>query len=290
MKFELKKKKNNKPEKEPEYFNSATNMPTLNYNVYYMKPKETVLTFLVAFIVGAFVGYLFYGGIGKNEFGEPTRTTWILNILIPVVVGSIAGKLFLPIRVKSIIQKRKTELAHQFRDMLESLNTSLGSGKNVTDSFISVLDDLKLQYSEDAYILYELKVIISGIHNNVAIEDVLEDFGNRSGNEDIKSFANVFRIAYRTGGNIKDIIRNTHSIISEKMEISDEIETLVTSNKTEQNIMIVMPILLISVIKMMSPEFAENFVSPAGLISTTISIGFYVLAYFIGKEVLDIKI
>lgn len=181
-------------------------------------------------------------------------------------------------------------MAHQFRDMLESLNTSLGSGKNVTDSFISVLDDLKLQYSEDAYILYELKVIISGIHNNVAIEDLLEDFGNRSGNEDIKSFANVFRIAYRTGGNIKDIIRNTHSIISEKMEISDEIETLVTSNKTEQNIMIVMPIILISVIKMMSPEFAENFVSPAGIISTTISIGFYVLAYFIGKEVLDIKI
>lgn len=290
MKFELKKKQKSKPEKEPEYFNSATNMQTLNYNVYYMKAKETILTFLIAFVAGAFVGYLFYGGIGKNEFGEPTRITWILNILIPGVVGVIAGKLFLPIRVKSIIQKRKTELAHQFRDMLESLNTSLGSGKNVTDSFISVLDDLKLQYSEDAYILYELKVIISGIHNNVAIEDLLEDFGNRSGNEDIKSFANVFRIAYRTGGNIKDIIRNTHSIISEKMEISDEIETLVTSNKTEQNIMIVMPIILISVIKMMSPEFAENFVSPAGIISTTISIGFYVLAYFIGKEVLDIKI
>lgn len=290
MKFELKKKQKSKPEKEPEYFNSATNMQTLNYNVYYMKAKETILTFLIAFVAGAFVGYLFYGGIGKNEFGEPTKITWILNILIPGVVGVIAGKLFLPIRVKSIIQKRKTELAHQFRDMLESLNTSLGSGKNVTDSFISVLDDLKLQYSEDAYILYELKVIISGIHNNVAIEDLLEDFGNRSGNEDIKSFANVFRIAYRTGGNIKDIIRNTHSIISEKMEISDEIETLVTSNKTEQNIMIVMPIILISVIKMMSPEFAENFVSPAGIISTTISIGFYVLAYFIGKEVLDIKI
>lgn len=290
MKFELKKKQKSKPEKEPEYFTSATNMQTLNYNVYYMKVKETILTFLVAFVAGAFVGYLFYGGIGKNEFGEPTKITWILNILIPGVVGVIAGKLFLPIRVKSIIQKRKTELAHQFRDMLESLNTSLGSGKNVTDSFISVLDDLKLQYSEDAYILYELKVIISGIHNNVAIEDLLEDFGNRSGNEDIKSFANVFRIAYRTGGNIKDIIRNTHSIISEKMEISDEIETLVTSNKTEQNIMIVMPIILISVIKMMSPEFAENFVSPAGIISTTISIGFYVLAYFIGKEVLDIKI
>lgn len=276
--------------KEPEYFSSATNMPTLNYNVYYMKPLEKVLTFLVAFAAGAFVGYLFYGGIGKDEFGQPTVLTRVLNIAIPLVVGMVAGKLFLPMRVKSIIEKRKKELNHQFRDMLEALTTSLGAGKNVNDSFFGVYEDLKVQYESDAYILKELEVIISGIHNNVAIEDVLEDFGKRSGNDDILSFANVFKISYRKGGNIKDIIRNTHSILSDKMEIAEDIETLVTSNKMEQNIMILMPIALIGVIKMMSPEFAANFVTPTGIISTTVSIVIFVVAYFIGKSVLDIKI
>lgn len=274
----------------PEYYTSATNMPTLNYKVYYMKPIEKILTFLVAFIAGALVGYLFYGGIGKDEFGQATTLTWVLNITIPTIVGIIAGKLFVPMRVKSIIDKRKNELNHQFRDMLDALTTSLGAGKNVNDSFFGVYEDLKIQYEEDAYILKELEVIISGIHNNVAIEDVLEDFGNRSDNEDIRSFANVFKISYRKGGNIKDIIRNTHSILSEKMEISEDIETLVTSNKLEQNIMILMPIALICVIKMMSSEFAANFVTPTGIISTTISIVIFVIAYFIGKSVLDIKI
>lgn len=275
---------------EPEYYTSATNMPTLNYKVYYMKPIEKMLTFLVAFIAGALVGYLFYGGIGKDEFGQATTLTWVLNITIPTIVGIIAGKLFVPMRVKSIIDKRKNELNHQFRDMLDALTTSLGAGKNVNDSFFGVYEDLKIQYEEDAYILKELEVIISGIHNNVAIEDVLEDFGNRSDNEDIRSFANVFKISYRKGGNIKDIIRNTHSILSDKMEISEDIETLVTSNKLEQNIMILMPIALICVIKMMSSEFAANFVTPTGIISTTISIVIFVIAYFIGKSVLDIKI
>ena len=144
-------------------------------------------------------------------------------------------------------------------------------------------------YDSDAYILKELEVIISGIHNNVAIEDVLQDFGNRSDIDDIKSFANVFKISYRKGGNIKDIIRNTHNILSDKMEIAEDIETLVTSNKMEQNIMIVMPIALIGVIKMMSPEFAANFVTPTGIISTTVSIVIFVVAYFVGKAVLDIK-
>ena len=275
---------------EPEFYVSATNMQTINYRVYYMKPLEKILTFLVAFIVGALIGYLFYGGIGKDEFGQATKVTLTLNLLIPGAVGIIAGKLFVPMRVQSIIKKRSTELSHQFRDMLEALTTSLGAGKNVNDSFIGVYEDLKIQYEPDAYILKELEVIISGIHNNVPIENVLEDFGIRSGNDDILSFANVFMVSYRKGGNIKDIIRNTHSILSDKMEIAEEIETLVTSNKTEQYVMVFMPIVLIGVIKMMSPEFAANFVTPTGIISTTISIVIFVVAYMVGKSVLDIKI
>ena len=281
--------KKNKVE-EPQYYLSATNMPTYNYKVYHMKLIEKTLYFLLAFIVGAAVGYLFYGGIGKDEFGMPTPTTWALNIIIPSIVGIIAGKLFVPIRKKALIAKQKKELSHQFRDMLDALTTSIGAGKNVNDSFFSVYEDLKIQYDSDAYILHELEVIISGIHNNIAIEDVLEDFGVRSGNDDILSFANVFRISYRKGGNIKDIIRNTHSILSDKMEIAEDIETLVTSNKLEQNIMTLMPIVLIAAIKMMSPEFANNFVTTTGIISTTASIVIFVAAYFIGKAVLDIKL
>lgn len=275
---------------EPEFFMSTTNIPTYNYKVYYMKPVEKILTFLLAFAVGAAVGFLFYGGIGKDEFGQPTTITYVLNILIPGIVGIAAGILFLPIRVNSIITKRRKDLTQQFRNMLEALTTSLGAGKNVNDAFVAVYDDLKIQYDEDTYILKELEVILAGINNNIAIEDVLYDFGIRSDVEDIKSFANVFRISYRKGGNIKDIIRNTHSILSDKMTIMEEIETIVSSNELEQYIMIFMPIILIAMIKMMSPEFAANFVTGTGIISTTLSIVFFVIAYFVGKSVLSIKI
>lgn len=284
----MKKKKDEL--REPEFFTSATNIQTINYKVYYMKPMERNFYFLAAFIVGALVGYLFYGGIGKNEFGEATTTTMVLNVVIPTLVGLIAGKLFLPMRTKAIVAKRKNELSHQFRDMLEALSTSLGTGKNVNDSFLSVYEDMKIQYDSESFIIKELEVIISGIQNNVEIESILEDFGDRSDNDDIKSFASVFKISYRKGGNIKDVIRNTRNILSDKMEIAEDIETLVTSNRLEQNIMLVMPVVLVAVIKMMSPEFAENFVTPIGLVSTTLSIAIFVVAYFIGKSILEIKI
>ncbi|MBR5233178.1 MAG: type II secretion system F family protein [Clostridia bacterium] len=265
-------------------------MQVLNYKVYYMSKKEKLLYSLLAFAIGAAVGFLFYGGIGKDDLGQPTTITYVLNVLIPCVVGVIAAKLFLPIRTKQIINNRRKQLNSQFRDMLDGLSTAIGSGKNVVDSFIAVNDDLKVQYAEGTFILNELQVVLAGLENNLAIEDILADFGKRSGIKDIESFASVFQTCYRKGGNIKDVVRNSTTILGDKMEIREELETLVSSSKMEQYIMIVMPVILIAMIKMMSPEFASNFVSGSGIISTTIAIVMFVIAYFVGKKILDISI
>lgn len=283
-------KKKDKTPPEPQYYYSPTNIQSLNYRVYYMNIKERVIYFILAFAVGALIGYLFYGGIGKDEYGNPTTITYILNIVIPAVIGIISGKIFLPIRTQQIINKRRKQLSLQFRDMLDGITTSLGAGNNVMNSFNAVYNDLKMQYSDDAYIIKELEIILSGIHSNFNIEDMLEDFGKRSGIDDITSFANVFKICYRKGGNIQEIIQNTHSILSKKMEINEEIGTTISGSKLDQMIMIVMPIILVGLIKIMSPEFAANFVTPTGLIATTIAVGLFIAAYFVGKAIMNIKV
>ncbi|MDR1590163.1 MAG: type II secretion system F family protein [Oscillospiraceae bacterium] len=274
----------------PQYGLSAANMRTLNYEVCRMGTAGRALTFLAGFAIGAAVGYLFYGGIGRDASGEPTALTYALNVLFGGGAGICAGFAGIPIRERGILRRRFIKLSRQFRDMLESLNTSLGAGKNVRDSFSAVYEDLKAQYEEDAYILRELEVILSGIANNIDIEDLLEDFGRRSGNADIASFAGVFRVCGRRGGDIKDAVRSTHEILSDKLEIREEIETAVTSSKTEQSIMMVMPVALIFIVKVMSPDFASNFTSAPGIAATTVAIALFVAAYFVGRAVLDIKI
>lgn len=276
--------------KEPQYYYSATNIQTVNYKVYYMNAAEKVLYFLIGFAAGAVVGYLFYGGLAKDAYGDPTTMTYVLNILISGAAGSAAGCAFIPIRTEMILKARTKKLKAQFRDMLEAFNTSLGAGKNVTDSFHSVYDDLKVQYEDDAFILKELEVILSCMDNNVDLEIPLTDFGVRSGVEDIISFANVFKICYRKGGNIKDTIRSTHEILSDKMEIAEEIETTVTGARSEQYLMLIMPILLIAMIKAMSADFAANFATPSGIIATTVGIAMFVTAYLVGRAVLNIKV
>lgn len=283
-------KKNKAKQNEPLYEVSGTNRQMINYKVYQMTSNEKLLYFVLAFVVGAAVAYLFYGGIGKDEYGNPTVLTYILDIVIMALIGFVAAKLFMPIRKEQIIDARKKKLRTQFIDLLDSLATSISSGKNVPNAFVAAREDLLVQYQPDAYIVQEVDNIISGIQNNIDVGSMLINFGERSGIQDIRTFGRVFETAYSKGANLKDVIRNSHAILSNKCEIEAEIETKVASNKNEQNIMVIMPIILVGMIKMAGSDFASNFTTPTGILCTTIAIGAFIGAYLLGRKILKIEV
>ena len=268
---------------EPQYFTSVVNNQVLNYRVYVMKPLEKLIYSILTIVAGGLVGLIFYGGLFKND-GEATFATFISNIVVFILIGLLAKKLFLPTIAESLRKKRISKLRVQFRDFLDAMTNSLSSGANINDAVENAYSDLLSQY-----IVVEVKEMISGIHNGVPIEDMLRSFGERSGTDDITNFSVVFETAYRTGGNIKDIIRRTTDIISEKMMISEEIETKLTSNKMQMRAMNVIPIFLVLMLRLSSSEFAAAFASIIGVVCMTIGVGFFVAAYFVGQKMMDIK-
>lgn len=275
---------------EPLYEISGTNRRMINYKAYKMSPSEKALYFILAFVVGAGVAYLFYGGIGKDADGKATVTTYICDCVIMMLVGLAAGRLFMPIRREQIVEARKRTLRLQFIDLLDSLAASVSAGRNIPDAFVAAREDLLVQYQPDSYIVQEVDNIISGMRNNIDVGSMLVNFGERSGINDIKTFGRVFEISYSKGGNLKDAIRDCHLILSSKCEIETEIETKVAANKNEQNIMAVMPIILILMLKMSGSEFADNFTTPSGILCTTIAVATFIGAYFIGRKILKIEV
>lgn len=275
---------------EPLYEVSGTNQKMINYKVYQMTANEKTMYFLLAFVIGAAVAYLFYGGIGKDNFGNPTVLTYVCDVSVMVIVGMIAGRLYLPMRKKQIIAKRRRKLRSQFIDLLDSLSTSISAGKNVTNAFSSAREDLLVQYNPGDYIVQEVDNIISGIQNNIDIGSMLLNFGERSGIQDIRTFGRVFETAYSKGANLRDVIRNSHLIISNKVEIEEEIETKIAGGKNEQNIMVIMPIILVSVLKMSGGDFAQNFTTGTGILCTTIALVSFVGAYILGRKIMDIEV
>ena len=188
-------------------------------------------------------------------------------------------------RLKS---KRKMELTNQFRSFLEAIAVSLSSGMNVPDALISANNDLRMEYSDDSYIVKEVQEMINGIQNNLSIEVMLKDFGARSEIIDIQNFSEVFAVGYRAGGNLKDIVRKTSDIIGDKIEMSAEIETAIASNKTQFDVMMIVPIVIIILLRTMSSQFAASFSTVAGVFATTVAIGIFVGAYKLGQKIMKI--
>ena len=97
--------------------------------------------------------------------------------------------------------------------------------------------DMERLYGDDSLMAKELRFFRNGLRNHVPLELLLADLGIRSGEPDIEDFAEVFSIAKRSGGNLNDIIRRSAAVTGEKIEVKQEIQTLLSSRRYEQKIM-----------------------------------------------------
>lgn len=283
-------KNKNKKVKEPKYIPSKLNTLMLNYSVYYMSIFEKIIVSVLAFCGGGIVSNVFFGGLFRNSDGNPTTATHISDAVFFIVIGLIVVKFALPIYAQKMKSKRDDKLKKQFRDMLQSLAASFSAGSNVHDAFESSCADLMLQYSASDFIVLEMKEIVNGMYQNIAVEDMIRDFAARSGNDDISSFADVFGICYHKGGDMNTVINRTASVISGKMEIMDEIETKLTSNKLQHTVMSVMPIVIVGILKSTNDSFAQSFASPLGIVVNIVAICIFIGAYVYGSKICQIKV
>jgi len=280
--------KKEKREEEPKNLPSLLNNPMTNYRVYYFSASEKVLWSTIVLVSGGLVGLVFYGGMFKKD-GAATLATYIADIVVFLAVGAVATRFFVPAVKNMLKNRRDKQLKKQFIDLLETLSTSLSAGGTVNDAFLGAASDLQNQYTENDMIIVELDEIVAGLKNGHSIENLLENFGQRSGNEDIENFVNVMKNCYRLGGDFKNVVRKTKTIISDKIQISEEINTKVTSNKIQLYAMSLMPVIIVAMIKKAGSTFAENLATPLGAVVITIAIFVFVGAFIWGNKIIDIK-
>lgn len=243
-----------------------------NYESY--NASSTVYAFcaIVGAAAGFAVGYAFY------EY-------------LPVAAAAAIACAFTSIRIyrEMRAERRKRRLLLQFRDMLESLSVSLGAGANIRSAFRSAEEDMEAQYGGASDILRELRTIHAGLDANENIEQLLSDFGARSGLEDIRSFACVFETCFRRGGNIREIVQLTCAVIGDKIDIRQEIRTVVSAKKTEQNAMLVMPVVFVVLLKAAGAGMSDP-ASPTGIAATSIAVVLFAVSYLLGKKILQIEL
>ena len=140
-------------------------------------------------------------------------------------------------------------------------------------------------------LFHEWQIIIGKLRVNQRIEDALEDFARRSGVEEISSFAQIIQICKRTEGNIAKVIENTAGLLQEKIEIQGEVQVALAKKKMEQKILNVMPVAVLSLLLLLSPDYlAPLYSSFQGRMIMTVCAGLAIASYCISKRMADIAI
>lgn len=243
-----------------------------DYHVYHMKKADYIIAWSIGFAGAAVVVYAFF-------------RSFLFMLLAGAAVGFFIPRYYQEYKRRS----RLVQLRIQFKDLLESLAASYSAGRNTQDAFTDALADMTSIYEAKSDIVKEIQIICAGISNNIQIEALLLDFAARSGLEDVLSFANVFEVCNRQGSDMKRVVSDTRNIINDKIEIEMEIETMLSGNKNELNIMMIMPIIIVfSLSSMGSGTIVSN--TPVNLVVKLICLGIFGLAYVMGRKIVDIKI
>lgn len=194
-------------------------------------------------------------------------------------------------RKQELKKKRQEKMKQQFMDGIQLMSASLQAGYSAENALRESAKELTKVYGAESCVVREFRHMDTQISMNRNLEELLLDFGRRSGVDDIRSFAEVFLTARRTGGDLMGIIRNTVSCIRQKRETIQEIETCLAGKKMEQNIMSMIPLLILAYVKLTSPEFIGNMYNNiTGMMVMTICFLVYVMAYFWGRSIVQIEV
>jgi tight adherence protein B len=176
--------------------------------------------------------------------------------------------------------------------LLYSLSSSLSAGKTVESAFREALKDLSVLYPDpSAFILIEIRRILSMLDTNETLEHALSDFAGRARLEDVDNFVDVFNISKRSGGNISEVIKNTSAIISDRIEVGQEVDTMLAQRRFEQKVLNVIPIFLILVLSASAPDYLRPvFTTAAGRLTMTASIVLLAAALLISVKINDIRL
>ena len=245
----------------------------MDYDEYRLNGAETVRYLCLFGVLILLISYTFYDSV------------------YAVIILSPAWFIFLKVVRSTLKEKRRRDLRRQFQDMIDAISSALSAGYSIENSFYEARKDMLRLYGKDSLSVSELDGFFLRLETGTPLELVLSDFAKRSGVEDITDFSEIFVLAKRNGGNLKEIIGKTVKIMKEKDETETEIGVILSGRKYEQRVMCVIPFGIILYLKFSSGSYLNMlYHNAAGVSIMTACLLIYAGSYYLSRKITDIRV
>lgn len=245
-----------------------------DYLTYELTIKEYLIFYITGYICLASLTYLFYH-----------------SLFLSLAAGLLIH-LFRSACCTFLAEKRMNKLQMQFKDMLYSLSASVASGRQMEEALVEAYDNLTLLYDNSQPIMKELHHMkISIEENKESDKNLLTDFAQRTHNEDVNNFVQVYITCRNMGGDLEKIISRTAEILTDKMNIDREIKTITSQKKMEGRIIAAMPVLMLLILNLLSSSYISPlYDTTEGRFVMTAALGAILLGIHLMEKLSDIEI
>lgn len=211
-----------------------------------------------------------------------------LRAIIPIIPF---GVIYYRRCMEKIIRRKQQEFERQFQDALQSLGAQLHIGYSMENAVKEVQKDIQMMYKPNTVIVREFTYMVRQLNLNVTAEQAWKDFADRVALPEVESFATVFVLSKRSGGDSIAIIQNAVKQIGERAEVKREIETVIAAKKLEFQVMAVIPFGIIGYMRLSFPEFMEVlYGNGLGICFMSGCLGLYFAAWKFGCRIVEIEV
>lgn len=233
----------------------------------------TLWAVLAAIIIAVAVAYVFYESI------------------LGLIPGAVVGLYVMKVETSRLKRKRDMKRLIEFRGMLIAMQSSLEAGNSIERSLTAAKEEMRELYGDSSHIVRQLMLVERKMSLNVSLEEAMEEFANTYEIREIYDFAQVLSTIKKTGGNAIRIIGDTVTRLVEGIELNAELEVMVAAKKLEQQIMTFMPAGIIVFLRISNHGFLDPlYGNVMGVMIMTVVLGGNLLADYLGKRIVEIKI
>lgn len=244
-----------------------------DYTKYALSLREWARYILEGAAACALTAYVFY------------RSKTVFLLFLPAA-------LIRPVLMKrKLLRFRQEELRREFKEAILILASALSAGYSIENAFSVSQRDLEELYGRDAMITKEFSYISEQIKMNRTVEELFASFAARSGLEEIRNFSVIFGVSKRSRGELVSVVNHVTHIISDRIQVQEEIMVMTAEKQFEQKVMNIMPFFIVLYVDLSSPGFfSQMYETLAGRIIMTCCLVVYLTACLLSARILKIEV
>ena len=137
----------------------------------------------------------------------------------------------------------------------------------------------------------EFSYLASQLKMNRTVEALLSSFAKRSGLDEVENFSVIFTVSKRSRGELASVVHHVVHVISDRIQVREEILTMTAEKQFEQRIMNLMPYLIVLYVDLSSPGFfSQMYETAVGWVVMTGCLVVYLLAWRVSGKILQIEV